>query len=76
MVKWDIKLSGFNIMLNVIIAPASIQADKDFDHQKALVNKLHGLELWSDNVIRFCNEMYENNDLFNKTALELYCQDE
>lgn len=76
MVKCDIKISGFNIMLNVFIAPASIQADKDIDHQKALFHKLHDLELWSDNVIRFCNEMYENNDLFNKTALELYCQDE
>lgn len=63
MVKWDIMRSGMNIMMSVITAPANMQADKGINHQKALVHKLHGLELWSDNVIRFCNEMYENNDL-------------
>lgn len=74
MVKWDVLRSCMNIMMNVITAPANIQAD--IYHQKALVHKLHGFELWSKNVIRFYNEMWENNDLFNKTGLGLQCQTE
>lgn len=32
MVKWDIMRSSMKIMMNVIIAPANMQADKDIDH--------------------------------------------
>lgn len=32
MVKWNIMRSGMNMMMNVIIAPANMQADKDIAH--------------------------------------------